>query len=547
MWPPTTAVRAVSVLAVLALLGACGNGTSQTQAAVVVHAPGTDARSITTVTTTSPGPAHPDSVPVQVFGTPLDSVTWSASAWQAATPAILIAGRIPHGPTVAFDVPDTPGPPSRPASDAMLAVAALAALRGDRLRTDATLLADVAPNGGLLPVTRPAAMRGQLDVGAVRVMVPEPDLETLEQAYGVLTHDGVVDRTSPDAPPADPELVELLIIATEQIIDQVRAAAAAQPVTADGRSRRRDLLTAATTATTQLRAGRPYAAYSTVTLAQQQAAMADAASAATDRLQRERRLLTRDLAALQRRADDRMDLAASTPLNHVEQYPALADALTWASGTLGILNLAERDLRAATNRGQLAAVAANLARCDYRLRTYLPLQVEAVQQVGQVRAQDPQQILTALADFATQLGETAAARRSQDPGAAAARAGAQLRVWRAMPRDDTEQEPTLSRLAAALSAYIASANADLSQGNVTVDLFARQIEVASQQNDVIAATAAEAGFDPSFIAWGDEWGRSWAAPHPGTTVDEGTRATGLTYQWYAAVQGRILISLAQRT
>lgn len=527
----------------LALLASCGTSPSQTQASVVVEAVGAETPSVTTVTAAVPGPDPTDSLPVHVFGPAADSAAWSAAAWQGATPAILIAGRVPHGPTVSFDI--AASPPVRPAGDAMLAVAALAALRGTELRTDAALVADVAPNGGLFPVAGTAAARNQLATGGVTVLVPDENLTTVEQAYAALTHDEHVAPVASGDPPTDPELVELLVIATNQIIDQVEAAAAAQPATAEGRSRRRELLTAADAARMQMSADRPYSAYSTVTLAQQQAAMADAAAAVTDRLGRERRILARELTALQRRASDRMDLAASTPLDHVEQYPALADALTWASGTMGILELAERRLRAAANRTEFETVAADLARSDYRLRTYLPLQVEAVQQVGRVRPEDRPQILAALADFATLLGEAAAARPDGGSSAASDRAAAQLRVWRTMPRDDTEQATTVARLAAALSAYIAAANSAMPQRNVDPSLFTRQIEVASQQNGSIATTAAELGFDPSFIEWGDEWGRSWAAPHPGSVVDDGTRATGLTYQWYASVQGRILSSLAQ--
>ncbi len=468
MKPPTPATRAVSVLGMLALLASCGTSPSQTQASVVVEATGAGTLSVTTVTAAVPGPDSADSLPVHVSGPTADAAAWRAAAWQGATPAILIAGRVPHGPTVSFDVGATSGPPVQPVGDAMLAVAALAALRGTELRTDATLVADVAPNGGLFPVTGTAARRNPRATSGVTVLVPDGDLATVEQAYAALTHDEHVAPVASGDPPTDPELVELLVIATNQIIDQVEAAAAAQPATAEGRSRRRELLTAADAARMQLSADRPYSAYSTVTLAQQQAAMADAAAAVTDRLGRERRILARELTALQRRASDRMDLAASTPLDHVEQYPALADALTWASGTMGILDLAQRRLRVAASRAELATVAADLARSDYRLRTYLPLQVEAVQQVGQVRPEDAPQLLSVLAHFATLMGEAAAATRLPGSGSSAAadRAAAQLRVWRTMPRDDTEQATTVARLAAALSAYIASANSAMPQRNV---------------------------------------------------------------------------------
>ncbi len=63
----------------------------------------------------------------------------------------------------------------------------------------------------------------------------------------------------------------------------------------------------------------------------------------------------------------------------------------------------------------------------------------------------------------------------------------------------------------------------------------------TQINNQISDTLTQLEFDPSYVVWGDEWGRTWAA---GGRTDPVVRTTGVTYQWYATVQGQMLRGLA---
>lgn len=91
-------------------------------------------------------------------------------------------------------------------------------------------------------------------------------------------------------------------------------------------------------------------------------------------------------------------------------------------------------------------------------------------------------------------------------------------------------------LAAALSYYVASGDT-----SVAAESFAAQVATATQINNQISDTLTQLEFDPSYVVWGDEWGRTWAA---GGRTDPVVRTTGVTYQWYATVQGQMLRGLA---
>lgn len=334
----------------------------------------------------------------------------------------------------------------------------------------------------------------------------------------------------------------MVTIAAGQLIDQVRAVSADAPP-----AERAQLRRAARRAAADLFEDDPYAAYATITLAQQQSEVTAAQRSVSGRVAEESRTMRRALARQRRSAIDRIDLAASTPLNHVEQFPALADALTWGTGTMGLLDIAEETLSTAASREDLQEVAGLIARADYRLNTYLPIQVEAVQEIGQAPADNPTEILSLLDAYAELLAGagTATARALSPDGPGTQRALAQAAVWESLPAGATAQEPTLTRLAAALSLYIAANYSRIvagSAGNpISVDesFFRRQTDVATSQNDRVAAELADAGLDPSFVLWGSRWGLAWATPEPGQRKDAQVRATGLTYQWYATIQGQL--------
>ena len=512
---------------------------SETGVADVRVAIADDNSDAVTVRTTPPTPSPPS-----------DAASVAARTGTAA--AFLADGADPRGVVVEFTA--TPGI----VPDAALAVAARSALSGTATQAGSTVLASVLPNGALVPApdqrqrTAVAAQNGLSPIvvapgsGGVD---PAPagvvEAATLDEAFTAVT--GTQAEPLPRAPRYDPDLQQLVTIAAGQLIDQVRAVADDAPP-----RERMTLQSAVRRASAEMFSDDPFAAYATITLAQQQSEMAAAERRVTGPLAAEARSLRRALARQRRSAVDRIDLAASTPLKHVEQFPALADALTWGTGTMGLLDIADETLVTARDRRDLRTVAGLIARADYRLNTYLPLQVEAVREIGQVTADDPRSILSLLDAYAELLGGAGVAVIRALPTGSPGyhRAVAQRDVWRALPAGGTNQEPTLTRLAAALSCYIAAhyptTVAATGMGATPPDesFFRAQTSVATSRNEQVAGQLAATGLDPSFVLWGSRWGLAWATPQPGDGTDMAVRATGLTYQWYATIQGQMALALA---
>ena len=563
-------MRFIAVVATAAVLAACSATTSVTQVDVLWsdgHETGPPISGSTSVRVAGASgggePFH-----VDLSGARQARDQWRASAWSGATVAMLAAGLDPRGRTLSFQVEEAARGSS---GGGMLAVASWAALDGSSLRPGATLSATVLPNGSLGTVPDLAAqLRAAAGAGISTVLVATgaeseavkataadlavavQPVATVEEAYEQL-REGNVDAPPSATPVFDPGLTELVTIATAQIVEQVRAQAADVPATIRGRRARSALRDAAATAQRLLVAGHPWSAYATVTAAQQSFQMTQAAWSVTGRVSRSRRLVAAALAAGTAAAQQRVGLFAATPLTWVEQFPALADALTWGTGTLAILDQAADRLTRARSIRQLRSVARDVARADYRIGTYLPLQVEAVQQIGAVHAQEPAEVLSLLDGYADLLGQAADANTGYPAVAGGrsldllGRATAQRRLWREAPAPDGSQQVSVMRLAAALSYYIASSYLATSEaitagGRGFVD---SQIRIATGENKDTAAQLAGAGFDASYVLWGDEWGRTWARSGARAAVGRAQRGTGLTYQWYATVQGRMLRAWAQ--
>lgn len=280
--------------------------------------------------------------------------------------------------------------------------------------------------------------------------------------------------------------------------------------------------------------------------------MTQAAWSVRDAGDRSRRAVAAALASGRVRAQQRLELASSTPLDRVEQFTALADALTWGTGTLAILDLAAAGLDQARTLPQLRSVARDIARAGYRIDTYLPLQVEAVQQIGKVRVEDPVAVMGLLDGYADLLGQAGDANavepatRAERLSDLSSRAEAAGQLWHDAAPSDGSQEVTMTRLATALSYYVASSYAVIGTASAASNQpFSSQVRTATAQNDETAAQLAAMGFDASYVLWGDEWGRTWAAAGRQDATAPRRQGTGVTYQWYATVQGRMLGAIAQ--
>lgn len=538
-----------------ALVGGCA-----TSATTTVEIPWTSksppAGGVAAFTVTA-GSGGQEAFTVEVGG--VGSESWRAAAWGGATTAMIAAGLDPRGRTLSFDLVDQAQGTS---GGSGLAAASWATLDGVGLRPDVAVVGRILPNGSLAPVTDVAGLIRQCaDHGIREVLVTRgsrppsqlpggvavSEVATLQEAYEQI-RDEAVPLPVTATPQFDPGLTELVTIATGQIVEQVRVQAADLP------PRRRPAAAALTQAAADaddlLAQGKPWPAYARITGAQQAYVMA-AAGWSVPRLSAEsQRAVTRALQLATARAGQRLELAASTPLTHVEQFTALGDALTWATGTLAILRQAGDRLAAARTGAHLRSVAREIAKASYRIDTYLPLQVEAVAQIGEARAGDPTALLQFLDAYALLLAQAADAAVA-DPEATdgtlpelLSRATAQQGVWREAPDPDGSQEVTMTRLAAAMSYYISAAYAVAATGPLDQQFIESQLAIATAENAETAAQLAGMGFDPSYVLWGDEWGRTWAASGGNAKGDVRRRGTGVTYQWYATVQGAMLRALA---
>ncbi len=471
-------------------------------------------------------------------------------AWHAATVALMSAGEDPRGRVLSLSAAERlDGSSAGP----LLAAGSWAALDSVGLSDAMSLVGTLLPNGAVGPVSGiPTSLRAAAQAGIGTVLIPaHPRLvvddhdrrvlpEGLAESVGVtvrrvssLAEASAVMRGEPvpaaaPAPELDPDLVDLVTIASEQIIEQMTAVLTSVPP-----AQRPEMVRSIRAARAALTAGRPFVAYATITLAQQEYQMDEAARATTSgRIGVVRRDLVRDVRQRRQLTVRSLRLYGSTPLRAVEQYSALADALTWATGTLGLLEPLDQAAAAARTRDQLAAVARQIARAAYRVSTYLPLQVEAAARIGSVPISDPAGIESLLGSYAHLLARAA----DSNWGSLPLRLRSQRDVWRQLGTARTGQEATVVSLAAALSYYVASGDA-----SVAAESFAAQVASATQINNQISDTLTQLEFDPSYVVWGDEWGRTWAA---GGRTDPVVRTTGVTYQWYATVQGQMLRGLA---
>lgn len=529
--------------------------------------------------------------------------TWDASAWTAATVAMLADGEDPRGRRITFGLDESIDGPS---ASALLSVGVLASLDRSAPAADASLTGMVMPNGSIGAVSGvPDKLRAAARAGLTTVLIPDGtdrgvdpqtgDTVDLREFGGSLGLNVIPVATITEAaaimggqplpvptysrPEVDPTLLELLTTETGRVLVRVRRLRGElQPPVAPGAAAERKRLLADSRATLRsvprlLARGDAFVAFSQATLLESDMQQYNARQRSYTLAGRigPRRLADRLVAraaALVAGAREQIELQSGRPLQFLEQYPAMGDALTWATGSLAIIDAAAaRAQSQPPTAGGLADVAAELQRAQYRLDVYLPIQVGAVTTIGKIPATDPPQTLSLLSSYADLLGQSADAvmeyhdslqadaevlRRLQE------RATEQQRLWRAH-ESDAGQSGVLQRLALGLSYYVASsylftlgpllAPVDRSGRGVLLDpgYFGDQVNIATTQNHRISTSVADEGMDPSYVVWGNEWGLALADEAAGVPIPDEERGRGLTYQWYASIQGNMLTAAATTT
>lgn len=542
-------LRIAAVLALAGLATACAPSPTTVSAEALWSLPDTTGSERAGVTRVALEAADPGDGPggVSIADAGTVGPQWQAAIANGAALGLLAASQSPTATRLSVAVTRNP---DGGAAVALMSAMTQAAVTGAQPLQGSTVAAEVLPNGLLVPADGlPAKLSAAAAAGLTTVLVaPGSDVgsgappgltvrpvESVPEAFEVLT-----DR-DPEVTPAgfalDPELDEMVTFAAGQITAQLRVEA--RRTTGP---EQRVLMEAARTSARELASDRPFEAYAVATLAQLDHQIRTAQAAVGPRVRPQRRAMLREVRTLRRSALARLEVGGSTPLDGLEQYPAMADALTWATGTLGILVLAEQQLRAATDQAALRNAAELLARADYRLGTYLPLQIEAVEQIGTTSVTDAAEVLADLTGYAEVLA--AAADATLATGAAATapgydRAVAQQRVWRRLQVGGGEPVTTLPRLAAALSYFMAAGSAAAGNPADADDLVTR----SAVRNDTVMASLAAADLDPSYVAWGNRWGLAWQDIDRSSPRNDGVGATGLTYQWYATINGQILASL----
>ncbi|MFN8125496.1 MAG: S16 family serine protease [Candidatus Nanopelagicales bacterium] len=567
--------RHLPVLVLLVTLTACSTGDTTQQVSALWYGRTADGEVINGVTPVEVATDHagdgPFSVDLTGFADAGADEVWASSAWSGATVAMLATGQDPSGWAVRFGLEEDIDGPS---ASALLAATVQSGVEGTRVSPQSSMTGVILPNGAILAVTgiseklQAAAAAGITTVVIPRESVRQPDLrtgvpidvrdvgrglgirvvpvDTLGEAYAVLT--------GQPAPPPAPPMVQSPALSALVARETRRTLRRLDTGPATGASRR---------AAGLLADDRVFAAYAVATQAEIDVLVARAEArtlraARGQGLQPTRRAVAAAAATVGSRSEKAIADAAATPLRFVEQFAALPDALTWGTGNLALLALAQRSA-AAGSEADVVRAAGQVASARYRLRHYLPVQLRAVGLIGRIPATDPDHSVAVLDAYAALLGQAGEANLRYASAVApdpllgvAERAQAQADLWHRQVATDRSQASVMRRMAAALSFFVAAVNlvsmegrlvADgASDGQVDEDFFARQVDVATHENAAASAALEHAGYDSSYVAWGDAWGRALADPDTGAVL---VRNRGLTYQWYATVQGRLALALGR--
>ncbi|MDQ1247965.1 MAG: Lon proteolytic protein, partial [Actinomycetota bacterium] len=353
-------------------------------------------------------------------------------------------------------------------------------------------------------------------------------------------------------------------------LTDLQVAAAATAATRPDRQRIAAALLAARTRVPELLAsGRPIEAYALATATERMAlawnarseavrGASTAASAAT---------VTQTLAqastSVAARAADAVTTGAQTQVTSVEQLAALPVALTWGADAYAeAVDAGDRvdESRQSPMRADvLGEVAADLARAEYDLATYMPDSLTAAtMSAGHPTLDASLATLGVYADALAQAGSANLAYldsmgadddRTVSPEASIARALADR--WPTLSTDSA-QGPIVTRLTTALSYFVASATAvaradapptsptNRNAALIDPSAFSTQVAVATDETALTAGTLAGQGVGTSFLQWNDAVGRDLATAPDAASITDPISLDGLQVQWYANVQGKIL-------
>lgn len=364
---------ALAVAAALALAACAGGGDSLTAPALWYgyRADGSPTTGVTDVAVAATAAADSDA-PFAVDLSGLDGETdaaWRATAWTAATQAMLVSGRDPRGRSLSIDVRESIGGPS---AGAILAATSAVAVADGTTRQAVTATGTVLPDGGIGPVSGiPDKLRAAREAGITTVLVPQGqttgtdiasgrnvDIASYASGVGVTVRPvasvyevqaaiaaAVSPRPEADPGPLAPALTALAAEAATASLANLNSPTFAVAPAPDGLSPARAsaleaaLSDARTRGPQLLAAGEAMSAFVLTGTTERAIVAWNAGVTAATQAQREGVAATtarlRAVAdEVRQQAIDRRRAAAATPTPTAESYPSLADALCWATDAI---------------------------------------------------------------------------------------------------------------------------------------------------------------------------------------------------------------------
>ncbi len=124
-----------------------------------------------------------------------------------------------------------------------------------------------------------------------------------------------------------------------------------------------------------------------------------------------------------------LQTAGATPLEFVEQVPALVDAMCWGVDAILQSQQVLAELQLATTPDEVAAAASAIARAKYDAVENFAVAVDAVKATGRTVLNDPSKAWSFIDGYAGLLGKAAQANQAYATQASKTQQGVMNRTW----------------------------------------------------------------------------------------------------------------------
>lgn len=527
---------------------------------------------------------------------------WAASAWTAATTALLWYGGVPDGLTVTVQVADRIDGPS---AGGLVSLTTLAALSGVPLRSGVSMTGAIHPNGAVGPVAGvPEKLRAAAQAGLTTVVVPDSKREatdprtqtrvdvqeladelgievvfarSLPDARAVLLDEPTSERaTHASAPaPAPPAVPDVVIRAASRLalrLSGLQVADAPMPeASADGEQLRAVLAAVQGLPLRDVRSPDLLADFAVASETEAmvsvwnaevdviELALRQGVEAAVDRLRQQAADVTRE-------ANTALVGVAGEPVDTIEALLARVDVAEWATDALetaaavtAVLDDPPRSAR------ELGVLAGRLAAQRHHLEHTLPLQLERSRAVGGLPLTSSTfahvEVFTSVLSQAAEANEALLDATTEEFGVTLTDELDEARVANdvtaeAVARMDTPTAKAIVRLADAASRYVWSATALNLDRIVTSDdsllqrlhlldpaVLEQQVELALRLSDEASSLLRSRNADVAYFDAEAVEAAALASMDDERLVTVDERLDGLRRLWFANINERIAVAL----